>query len=355
MDKEILRRIEESKRDYDKNHQRAELLKRNKMFSNEFEGISKRFGNEFFKVKNLSYNKLSKISYDNILLKLDYPKIKFLVPSSIYKKKGGAEEYFKIKIQGDLKDSGDVQGLNIEEDSFFQKKNLDLIYEKKTRKIDKIIKYKNRVLERYKKEWEEFCHRWGIDPKWNGNLSRLSKCLRSLVGIWVMDYGYQKPIAIIIGPWTTLEDIKNNWKDIEKLQKEICFKEEQSSNFNRDLCWYDLKREFKLSYSKIAKLWIENCPEDIDLLVIKRIRRKEKVELGDEVALELLDEIKSDSSLKELKHQFEMEKDDYIRGYYSPFMDTIKKSIKRMESRLKKYDLPPEFGYKLYDKEFTEF
>jgi len=53
MDQEILKRIKESKRDYDRKSQYVELLKRNEIFLSDFEGVRNRLGKEFFKVKNL--------------------------------------------------------------------------------------------------------------------------------------------------------------------------------------------------------------------------------------------------------------------------------------------------------------
>lgn len=342
MEKEILKRIEEGKKDYDRKSQYVNLLKRNEMFLTEYNGIMKRLGKEFFQVKKISKRKLEKISEDNILIKLGYPEINFFAQSKYNELKSNKERYEIIKIKGKKFIHDTFQELNeIEKDPFFTGRDLDLIYEKKTKKIDKIIRYRNEILNKYKDAWNEFCLRWGISPGWSGNLTKLSKHVRSSIELCLDDNDYHFPIMIKIGTWTTFDDIKKKWKEIEGIQKEFYFKLEMSSNFSRDLCWYDLRKNFKLSYGKIAKLWIENFPEDIDLLVLPRIIRKYKI-FENVPYLEVIKEIKSDDlQLNEIKKEFNQEKEYYIKGPYSSFKDVIKKSIKRMELKIEKLNISP--------------
>ena len=74
MKKEILTLIEKSKKDYDKNVQRAELLARNEIFLTELKKINKYISKEFHQLKSLSKDELTEVSKNNILLKLDYPR-----------------------------------------------------------------------------------------------------------------------------------------------------------------------------------------------------------------------------------------------------------------------------------------
>ena len=72
LDKEILKRIQECKKEHDKKMQRTELIQRNKMFLTELNGLKKRLGPQFFKVSGSSDKKNLEVSDDHPLLKLDY-------------------------------------------------------------------------------------------------------------------------------------------------------------------------------------------------------------------------------------------------------------------------------------------
>jgi hypothetical protein len=93
LDKEILKRIQDSRIDFDKKEQRTELLKRNERFLNELNGIKDRLGQKFFKVRNISNKTIRQISDDNPLLKMDYPKLKFI----LLKSKDETEKQFKTR------------------------------------------------------------------------------------------------------------------------------------------------------------------------------------------------------------------------------------------------------------------
>ena len=355
MDKEILKLIEKSKKDYEKNSQRTELLKRNQKFFKELKKISQRLRKEFFKLKELSKEELLKNSNDNILLKLDYPKIKFMPHIREYILESYRHDYEFASLWGTEGFVDDVLDENfmmtkfligiefgLERDPFFDSLNLDFLFQDPPKNVYEIILCKHRVFQRYRRGWTYFCSKWHIDPKWNGKLSNLSKLLSPLVSIG-MDYGNPDfPININIGPWTSWKDVKQRWGDIELLKQTSFTIPKKSPHFNRDLCWYDLKKKYKLSPGKIAKLWIIYCPEDIDLLVIKRVKREEKIELNEEKASELLEEIKTDPAMNELRIQFEKEREIYIEGPYSPFIDLIKKAIKSMNIKIKEFNLPAQ-------------
>ena len=288
MRKEILKLIKEGKKDYDKASQRAELLKQNKVFQDELRGIKKRLGKEFFELMNVDVKELAKISKDNALLTLDYPKINFLELDIPIDETEGL--HYQALFYGDYRNDPISE---IEQDSFFKSPDLNtvLVYEEYLESIRTKIKSKFRVLERYSERWAEFCSKWDIDVGWDGKLSSLSQFQGEFVNIQRNFDDPNWPISIKIGAYTTIDDIKKRWPTIETMQRSVYERVPKSRNFGRDFCWYRLKKEYGFSYGKIAKLWIKHCPEDINLLVIKRIKREERKELGEEDALELLEEI----------------------------------------------------------------
>lgn len=307
MDKEVLKLIEESKKPFHIENQRGELLKRNEMFLKELEGISKRLGKEFFKTKELSREKLGELSNDNILLKLDYPKVKIMEIDCPVEEAELADFY--KEFWGSPKEIYDPLS-EIERDSFFESRDIDtiLVYDKDLDNIRTKIEFKLTVLDRYKKEWKIFCVKWRIDNKWNGNLSNL-----------LISIGF----------------------DYRSL-----YKKGKGSNFNRDLCWYDLNKKKGYSPGGIAKLWLKYRPEDIDKLVAQKIKRKYKISKGMSIS-DFLKKIKSDDPrMKEIRDDFEEEKKIYATGQvgrakFTPrFIDVIKKAINRMDKRIKRLDLP---------------
>jgi len=302
MDKEVLKLIEESKKPFHIENQRAELLKRNEMFLKELEGRSKRLGKEFFKIKELSRENLEELSKDNILLKLDYPKVKIMqidCPVEEAKYANILSAYYGY-------DSDRYDPISeIEKDSFFESRDIDtiLVYDEDLDNIRTKIEFKLTVLDGYKEEWKRFCIKWHINNKWNGDLSNLSE--------------YQYP-----------------------------HKERKRSNFNRDLCWYDLNKKKGYSPGGIAKLWLNYRPEDIDRLVATKIIKKYEILKGVSIA-DFLEEILSDDpEIKEIRDDFEEEKKIYATGQvgrakFTPrFIDVIKKAINRMDKRIKRLNLP---------------
>jgi len=291
MNNEILKLIEKSKKDFDKNSQRAELLARNKSFKKESEAISSRLGEDFFKdlEKRIQNEK----------------KLPDWIPKELY----------------DLRE-----------------------------------------------EWFSFCGRWHISYKWDRKINSLNKFIEKTVAIIddIDTETYEGKLYLRIDAWTTLEDIHAIWPIIEKAQKEyFILKAGKRINFGRDLCWYDLHKKYKLSQREIAKLWEENDPEDIDLLVIKRIKQdsatmkdiKEYIkkkqlrelegrELDDQ---ELLKEIKAGKLAKEYRAYFDDEREFYITGKISnrritpPFAEMIKQAILRIHRYINNIDLRTEF------------
>lgn len=338
MKQVIHKLIEKSKKNYDKKTQRAALLKRNKNFLNELEGIKKRLGNEFYKVKDVNVNKIKEFSNDNILLKLDYPKANIIISEEPLEKVDAA--YLEYHLYGGF--DGYNPRAAIKDDSYFKNfPDLDtvIIYDEDLNSLRTKIICKFQVLRAYVERWIEFCAKWQIGSSWGGELSTLSKFQNPLVSISINYRNLGLPIQINIGPWTSWKDIKQRWHEIELIKRTSFSKPKKKSQvFSRDLCWYDLNKKFKLSPGKISKLWIKHRPKDVDLLVIKRVRREEKNELSEEKASELLREIKIDPAMNDLRIKFEKEREIYVDGTYSPLKDLIKKAIKSMDLKIKEFE-----------------
>ncbi|TFH49516.1 MAG: hypothetical protein E4G89_04710 [Methanothrix sp.] len=63
------------------------------------------------------------------------------------------------------------------------------------------------------------------------------------------------------------EDITAIWKQVEELKKKIFgFSDRDKWNFGDALCWYDLNKQYKMSFGKIALLWVkERAPHIRDI------------------------------------------------------------------------------------------
>lgn len=301
MDEQILNRIKKSKREYDKKTQRAELLIRNKQF---IKGLKKTPADFVVDFEDRSKFKTKKISVD------------------------GVDLY-----------------INVESFSKFKK----------------------------------FCLRWHIYSTWDGNIDTLSEFIKDSPEIICEPVNYllvngriyfpDKEIIrsedleginylyIKVDAWTSLEKIKEIWSRIEEFQRTIFnYKAELKSNFSRDLCWYDLKTKFNLSYGKIAKLWIKHFPEDIDLLVVKKFKKDNEESLKEKLQgqtsfledyLKLLNMIKTGRLGEEIRSNFDEDRDYYITGKteynkVTPrFIDAINKAVKRMKSYINQmYESP---------------
>ncbi|MFX1536939.1 MAG: hypothetical protein ACFFDI_22195 [Promethearchaeota archaeon] len=310
VDSQILKRIEESKRKYTKKEQRAELLKRNEQFK-------KALKTAFVKFKNIKE------------IKNNTRKI-----------------YFRF------------ENLEI---------SIDQAHDELTKNNETIRKYM------------KFMRKWHISSNWDGEIDSLSKFIKDTPIIIYdalsaressvpsmkqeplpdeseFDYLYLK-----IDAWTSLDDIKKIWPRIQDLQKKIFdFKAEQKSNFGRDLCWYDLKKQFKLSYGQIAKLWSNHCPGDIDSILIKSFKKENEKEIktmlkGKTFVFDdnqkLLHMIKMRELGDNIKSDFEEKKEFYITGKteygkFTPrFLDAIKQGIKRIEGYIKLLNIRSKLDY----------
>jgi hypothetical protein len=314
MDQEIKELIENSRKDFDRDAQRYELLKRNNSFVKELEKTTKKLEGEiFFKVRDMGHEEImSDLSEKNILLINDYPK------TPTHKSGGLSWKYL-------TPDSGIRQKIKI----FF---------------------------DNYIPRWETFCERWHISSNWDGNMSSLRENLKGPVELKIIkdeEKGISS-IIIRIDNWTILDDIKEIWGEIKKYQNEIWKKEEKRTKFARDLCWYELSKKRGLKPAEIAKIWIDKFPDEIDLIVIRRI--KKEIDKEDSIwnvmnDTELLRAVKSGSLPEEYKDYFQEYRDYYITGklptkksteskFNIPFVDVIRHAIARMQEQINQMYYP---------------
>jgi len=309
MEKAVFKILNAYKEPWDRNTQRAELLKRNANFLKELENVKEELGGDlFFKVRNISFNEIMMDkTRENILLKNDYPK------NPIYRLDKKCWE--KLRIGQDI-----------------------------------IKRYT--ILEReYKPKWKEFCIRWHIEPKWNGNISSLKKFMRPPLLLHRVEDNKRgiSTIILTIDNWTINKDIRDAWHEVEKYQNIIWKKQEKRTNFMRDLCWYDLSEKCGMKPKQIAELWVQKFPEEIDLFVVRRMKK----EIEKEKKEKLKGRVLTDSQwLNEIKfgflsndYNFQLDWNSYALGkegkgkFTPPFIYTIKKAIKRMKEQIKQIEI----------------
>ena len=214
------------------------------------------------------------------------------------------------------------------------------------------------------KEWGYFCERWGIKSDWDGVETTLKDHLKFAVEVIYKpgEDDWHPQLLIKITEWTTINDVKSIWNKVETCQNLMSKKLEKKTNFTRDLCWYDLNKELGLKPRQIAEIWIEKYQEQIEELVVRRMRKEieqdTKREWPDDQ--ELLTAIKTGDLKDEYSSNFEEEKAFYTTGeqdssgkFTPPFVDAIKKAIKRMGEQIDQIqaispESPPQRGSLLF-------
>jgi len=205
-------------------------------------------------------------------------------------------------------------------------------------------------------KWGFFLNRWGVCSEMYKDDS-IRFFSRTPIAI-----SYKKPnpfnpgcINIRINNQTTLQHIKNIWPKIERFQKEyLSYKSEDKPTFSRDLCWYDLHTKYNLSPRKIADLWNKYHPEDINLIVIKRVMRNDKeTSLEGTNPRELLEDIKVDPKkypgMKDLISNFKEEREHYLYGksgnskVTAKVLNLVKSGINRIKNYIE--DLSKEINH----------
>lgn len=319
-DEKILNRIEESKKEYNKKSQKAALYSRNKIFNDEKEKV-------------------------------------LLVIGKLYEEIGGEisaffEDFAKYGENKLGKHTGYRVALGI---------------------------------------WEMFCGRWDISFEWNGNMDVLEHKLKESVHIDYIGYETEKEdeeelkqeiqeeltdseimedlldkyemrwlgcrrnyLSMNIDAYATIDDVKKIWGQIKKLQSKVfLYKSEAKSKFGRVLCWYDLRKDYGLSISKIADYWIRFRSDDANIIALDYFKRKNRAEIKEELHGEatLLDVDRE----KELLHQiligrlkerfyenFMQDCEYYLKGKfgerksYPVFQARIKMAINRFEKYIKR-------------------
>jgi len=162
-------------------------------------------------------------------------------------------------------------------------------------------------------------------------------------------------INIKINGRIRLEDIKEIWPAIKKIQKEIIGdKSKKKTKFSRDLCWYELNKNFGLSSREILKYWTRIYPDDFDLIIIskmlnnkfflKKVRslKKFKGKKTDKYFInELLEYIRNEKQ-SEIKEAFDEEKKFYLTGrigdkkFTPKAQSVIKSGINRIKKDINK-------------------
>jgi len=331
MKEEILKLIESIKEDYDKNSQRAELLIRNKKFLQDFKSIIKDLPDAFLSLKDFPKKVLTRKYKNNILIKLRYTQYR--------------HKYWIEKQNRAIEDRAKEWGVD---------------------KIENEIQWRFHLFEEDLEWWKSFCDTWSIDYEWDSKLESLNRYIRNPVEIYCIEsppnnFKNKEDWAFFLrfNAWTTKEDINDKWQLVEWIQRNILGKYERKANFSRDLRWYDLYKKGNMTPKEIAELWIKKYPEDIDLLVIRKIKKDIKEAINKDERLkefrrqelddnELLKEIKSGKLMKKVEdyYDFNYEREDYASGKYPPFIDVIKKAIKRMENQIRQvYSQPEEHEY----------
>lgn len=371
MGNKINKSIKRNRQPFGRKEQRAELLRRNEIFLRQFKQILGIVGKEFFKVKNISEAKLLEESSNNKLLELNYPKVKKKVEPFFYDEEETGEQGFSsTKIAPDKYDQY-IESTIDESDplSFLLDPNLVTTSDPSDKEIT--IRDRLAVLHGYKNLWETFCDRWHIDVNWDGKLGHLSRFQRPYIQIAYNENNKIFPIIIRISSWTTQKDLRKNWKGVKGIQEKIFHKEKKSSNFSRDLYWYDLYKKGKTTRD-ILELWADKCPEDIDKLVaqafIKNFKNKYKTLIGISIS-NFLEKLKSDDpDMKDIKEDYKSEKELYVTGgtglgkISSRFQDLIKSTIKNFELKINRVrfqesvenDNTSEFQWKEKEQAYEE-
>jgi len=233
----IKKRIDESKGEYSREEQRAELLIRNKSFRKEWDEFYSKWGwllNLELKPEDMGL----KPSLEPALMPQFIKKIQALAPDS---------NIFKQIAPADL-----------------------------------IVATVNKH--------EEFCTRWGLKRSWDGvtalgdYIGSSPKIITSITNFLIAegechadDINPQEletnGLYLKVDPWTQLEDIEKIWPRIEKMQRSTFgYKTRIKPNFGRDLCWYDLNKDHylgELSNGSISVLWKKYFSQNISRNTIK--------------------------------------------------------------------------------------
>lgn len=334
MDREVYNRIRRYKRDFDISAQKAELLRRNRKFLKELEKKLNWTRLDGFREEFQEQVKEFRETWTNRY----YLKIRKELFGKLKKRRS--------KIVEKIIDKNSVEEIGSKDITAMFHRFIDDEVEEESR-IELKFHYQGRIL-----DWDKFCKKWNIHHEWDGDLNTLNDYLKPPIELLHVKGGddFAPSLLLKITEWTTLNDVKDIWGTVEKYQKKMGKKWEKRTNFTRDLCRYDLAKEHGLKPRQIAEIWIEEFPDEIDILVARRMKKKIHKEDFKGRALddyELINEIKSGYLKEKYKSYYEDERTFYTTGKTGdstlnpPFIDAIKKSIKRMEELISLFDAYP--------------
>jgi hypothetical protein len=329
----------QDKINFGKNRQRAELLKLNEVFLKELSGIKNRLGEEFLKFIEDVDNSFPR-DYREDLLKSNFAEPKVVISHSFSDEHGNEGEVFYLpgtRIEGDGFPESEVY----EEDSYFKGQPLEWVvvpeYELFNTNIDDPkfrFRCKEKVFIRYISKWFGFLTKWHISHLWNGDLEYLHVHSLPSISIEIDRDNQNLPIRICLGAWATLEDLKREWPNVEKLMKdERIYRERESDNFLRDLIWYQLSKNEAMSPLKIAHFWAKKFPKEIDLEAIEKVTKDEETFEGVPIEERLEEVLSDDPKMAELRGRFIEARNDFI---HTGLKDKVRKSIRKTEEKIKR-------------------
>jgi hypothetical protein len=342
----------QSKIDFGKNRQRAELLKLNEVFLKELLGIKSRLGEKFLKFVE-EVDREGPHDYKEDLIKSDFAEPRVIISHSFIDEQSDypSEVYYLpgTRIENDDWPEHEIS----EEDSYFKGKPLEWVVVPEDELFNINIddpkfrfRCKEKVFSRYAAKWFEFLTKWHISHLWNGDLEYLHVHSLPSVVIGIDLDNRNLPIVIRLGAWASVDDLRKAWPEIERKRTEANIRQETEKNskkFIRDLVWYQMKKD-GMSYADVAHFWADKFPHEILLDITEKITKgdssfeninaqgkEENVPLE-----ERLKEIQSagpDDPVYPLKVRLEVEREPYIR---TEVKDKVKKQIKSIEGQIKR-------------------
>ena len=346
---------------FDKNRQRAELLKLNDIFLNELKGIKNRLGKKFFETRMEEIPEAAQESPrsfyeygDQLISNSDFTEVRIIIselefiegpnsePINRYYRPDPIEMFPGGPLIG-LEPGAGIQDPRLEvelpKDPHFNGTLLEaVIVDINDVNLDEIrnpkflLDCKKTIFKRYSDKWQEFVMKWHISSDWNGELEYLS--FHSLPSLMIeIDHKNQNlPIIIRLGAWATLDDIKKSWPTVERQMDEArLYRERESDNFLRDLTWYRMNKDEEMSPAAIAQFWAARFSKEIDLETIEKITRDDPTFANVDPEERLKEALSGDTNLSELRDRFKEERALFLR--YG-LKDKVKKSIKNLAKKI---------------------
>jgi len=178
-----------------------------------------------------------------------------------------------------------------------------------------------------------FYDKWDLNKGWDGQKKALCKNIHAGARLWYFEtpdprenlflFGrppkeftrYQEAlplrgpaIFITADPWTTKKQISNLCRFLPRKKAEVFgFAVESKRFFARDLYWYDLRHNLKLSFSKIARIWVQKEPNEFN------------------------GQIQRTQNWKDMSSQYS---ENAIKDTYSSFPQVVRAAINRLQKAI---------------------